>query len=99
MSHQQISMTQRFKSQEIDLPYLFQGLYETFAPKIDVEAFGDKALEAMDKLFAFSLIWSLGSSITEVRGCGQTRFWRSVYIELFVLTRSLLFFLLWIIRS
>eukprot|EP00435_Cladocopium_sp_Y103_P031168 s634_g7.t2 len=47
------------------MSWLFSGLYETFAPKIDIDAFGDKALEALDKLFAFSLIWSLGSSITE----------------------------------
>ncbi|CAK9054035.1 Dynein axonemal heavy chain 2 (Axonemal beta dynein heavy chain 2) (Ciliary dynein heavy chain 2) [Durusdinium trenchii] len=40
-------------------------LYETFAPKIDIESFGEKTLEALDKLFAFSLIWSLGASITE----------------------------------
>jgi len=40
-------------------------LYETLAPRIDIETFGEKALEALDKLFAFSLIWSLGASLTE----------------------------------
>ncbi|CAE8702622.1 unnamed protein product, partial [Polarella glacialis] len=40
-------------------------LYETFAPRIDIEAQGEKAADTMERIFVFALVWSLGGSITE----------------------------------
>jgi dynein heavy chain len=40
-------------------------IYECVSPRVDIEAQGEKAVEVMDKLFAFSLVWSVGGSITE----------------------------------
>eukprot|EP00928_Gymnodinium_smaydae_P048232 TRINITY_DN3222_c2_g2_i2.p1 TRINITY_DN3222_c2_g2~~TRINITY_DN3222_c2_g2_i2.p1 ORF type:complete len:3935 (+),score=1014.18 TRINITY_DN3222_c2_g2_i2:1731-11807(+) len=39
--------------------------YETLAPKIDIEAYGEKSLEVLEKLFVFSMVWSLGAAVTE----------------------------------
>eukprot|EP00929_Paragymnodinium_shiwhaense_P077086 TRINITY_DN3967_c0_g4_i1.p1 TRINITY_DN3967_c0_g4~~TRINITY_DN3967_c0_g4_i1.p1 ORF type:complete len:2593 (+),score=910.05 TRINITY_DN3967_c0_g4_i1:931-7779(+) len=39
--------------------------YETLAPRVDIEAQGEKAMEVLERLFVFACIWSLGASVTE----------------------------------
>lgn len=40
-------------------------LYEVFAPRVDIEAQGEKANEVMEKLFVFTMVWSVGAAVTE----------------------------------
>mmetsp|Transcript_14483 Transcript_14483/g.50911 ORF Transcript_14483/g.50911 Transcript_14483/m.50911 type:complete len:4419 (-) Transcript_14483:356-13612(-) len=40
-------------------------LYECVAPRIDLDALGERSAEILEKLFAFCLVWSLGASVSE----------------------------------